>query len=155
MKLGDFLSKGEKTSLKLHKGIAVGAVLRISVDFTNPPKEKRLIVVGLHEDNIHFAAVLINSEINFKINFSEDMIACQYEIKKANKEYLTHDSFVDCTELFKIDLSTIKKKIEGNPNLVIGHVEKEDLNGIIQTIIDSKTIKGKIKKRSGIFNYEF
>ena len=155
MRLGDFLPNERKKSLKLPKGIAVGTVLRAFVNFTTPPKEKRFIVVGFHEDEIHLASVLINSDINFNINFGTEMIACQYEIKKGDREYLEHDSFVDCSELHNIDLSEINSKIDKDPDMVIGHVEKEDLDGIMKTIQSSKTIKGKIKKKCGVYDYKF
>jgi len=45
VKLGDFFSKKEKKYLLLPKGLVIGTVIRAFVDFTNPPKEKRFIVV--------------------------------------------------------------------------------------------------------------
>lgn len=49
-----------------NNNLKVGAVLRIPVSFTTPPKVKRLVIVGF----IALASVLINSEINPK-NFQQ------------------------------------------------------------------------------------
>lgn len=49
----------------------------------------------------------------------------------------------------------MNSKIDTNPEIVVGHVEKLDLDIIMRTINGSKLIKGKIKRKCGIFNYQF
>ncbi len=154
MSLGDYLSKEEKKSLLLPEGIIVGTVLRAFVPSTHPPKEKRFVVVGFKDDEIHLAAVLINSKINFKVNFNDELIAHQIPLNLQGREYLTHDSYVDCSEIFSINIQAVNEKIEDGPESVIkGHMSKNDLHRVINTLVNSDLIKGKLKKKFGLFDY--
>lgn len=155
MKLGEYFSKKEKKALLLPEGIIVGTVIRAFVHFTNPPKEKRFIVVGFHEDKINLSSVLINSEINLNVNYTQELAYEHLFFKQIEREYLSHDSYIDCSEIHSIDISDINKKIDENPSIIIGQVSKSDLDRIMKQIIDSEVVKGKIKRRCGIFDYKF
>jgi hypothetical protein len=155
VKLGDYFSKKEKTSLILPKGIIIGTVIRAHVDFTNPPKIKRFIVIGFNDDNITLASVLINSELNLNVNYNKELQAHQIPLDSEGKEYLLNDSFVDCSEIHNIEKQIIEDSLKKNPEIAIGSVEKNDIDNIIRTIIESDIIKGKYKRKCGLFNYKF
>lgn len=120
-----------------------------------PPKEKRFIVVGFHEDQIHLTSVLINTEINFRVNCTPELASQHMEFKCDQRPYLTHDSFIDCSEIHSLDKNALIKKIDEKPEIIIGKVAKTDMDSIILQIINSDVIKGKTKKRCGIFDYKF
>lgn len=154
MKFEDFLPKEDKKSLLLPKGIVLGMVIRAFVNFTNPPKEKRFIVVGFHQDKLNMASVLINSEINFKVNYSPELANQHLLFVSEGRTYLTKDSYIDCSEIHTIDLEEINQKINDKPEIIIGSVEKSDLDEIMKMLANSPVIKGKIKKRCGIYDYK-
>ncbi|WP_052503478.1 hypothetical protein [Lacinutrix sp. Hel_I_90] len=155
MRLGDYFSKKEKKSLLLPEGIVLGTVLRAFVDFTNPPKIKRFIVIGFNEDNITLASVLINSELNLNVNYNSELQSHQIPLECEGKEYLLTDSYVDCSEIHNIEKQTIEESLQKDPHTAIGKVEKKELNTIIRTIINSEVVKGKYKRKCGLFDYKF
>lgn len=55
----------------------IGAVLRMMVIDTNPPKIKRFIIVGESDDSLTLASVYINTELNIKVNYNMDL-RCQH-----------------------------------------------------------------------------
>lgn len=46
------------------RDLKIGSVIRVYVQDTIPPKEKRFILVGQSYDKLIFATIFINSEIN-------------------------------------------------------------------------------------------
>ena len=111
-------------------GLNVGTVIRAYVGFTTPPKVKRFIVVGLHDNGTQASIVLINSEVHGTL---------------FNSDYLKDNHVVDITD--------IKEKIISDPTIVIGSVDKDDLADVIRTIKGSILIKPRIKSTYGINNY--
>jgi len=155
VKLGDFFSKKEKKYLLLPKGLVIGTVIRAFVDFTNPPKEKRFIVVGFYDDKVNLAVVLVNTDVNTLVNFNQLLQSHHIKLESKGREYLTHDSYVDCTELHKMEIQPIEDSINAKPEICIGSLNKEDLDLIMKKLIDSDFIKGKYKKKCGFFDYKF
>ena len=101
--LGDFLPQEIKEQLA-KSNFKIGTVLKYHVDFTNPPKEKRLIVVGVDSEKVLFAAVLINTEVNPNIFRSPQMKDLHLYLDSNGREYLSHPSHVDCSNIFEQDI---------------------------------------------------
>lgn len=155
MSLGGHLSNKDKKSLFLPNGVVIGTVIRAFVTVTNPPKEKRFIVVGFHENKIDLASVLINTDINPTFNYNSELVLHHLLFESQNREYLDYDSYVDCSDIKHLNREEINRKINKNPSIVIGHVQKQDMDKIMLQILHSRIIKGKVKRRCGIFDYEF
>ena len=62
----DFLPEETRAQIAADN-FKIGAVLKYHMPFTNPPKEKIAVVVGLDTHKVLFAVVLINSAINLNI----------------------------------------------------------------------------------------
>jgi hypothetical protein len=73
----------------------IGAVLKYHVDSTNPPKYKRLIIIGFDNQKVFLASVFINSEINPNIFKSPQARNQHLELDANNRDYLDKTSFVD------------------------------------------------------------
>lgn len=151
MNFGDCFSDSFREDYA-QRNLKVGTVLKLKVFDTYPPKEKRFIIVGKDEEEIHLAAVYINSEINRVCNFSQELIDLQLYLKANDREYLDHDSYVDCARLYIKEKNLIHQSILHSPATIIGQVSETDLFSIRTKIIKAKTIKGKIKKKFGIFD---
>lgn len=98
MSLGDKFSIDIKTD-HARRGTQIGAVLRLFVEDTDPPKVKYFIVVGLTQDGISLASVYINSEVNMIMNYSLELRALHLPLSTDDCNLLDHDSFVDCSRL--------------------------------------------------------
>lgn len=130
--------------------IQMGCVIRCFITQTKPPKEKRFIVLGKDTDNNYIGIVLINSNLNFKVMNNQELWNLQYPIKGKDNDYLEWDSFVDCSQLIKLEYEYVKNKIIEKPNAVLGNVKKTDLDIIITLIKSSSNISPVELKNIGL-----
>jgi len=98
--------------------------------------QKFLIVAGVSEDKILVCSVMINSQINQYIMKRPKMLACQVELRCADYDFLSHDSYANCaqpikakSELFLVD--DLK---------YCGLLNNADLSQIQQNIINSGSL---------------
>ena len=150
MDLSDYLPDDFKKDFA-SRNLKIGSVLRLRVKDTTPPKIKRFIVIGKTIDGLSLASVYINSKINLKVNWSIEMQNLQIPLKGNDNDFLDNDSFVDCSKLIFRDTNEISAIIQNNPQAAKGELKKKDLELILETLRNSITIKGKYKKRYGLF----
>jgi hypothetical protein len=102
-------------------------------------RTKMFIVLGKDEDGNYICGVVINSEIKTRNPES------QYPLHPHLHTFLKHNSFVNCDNLLCITIKRISnfKKI--------GKIVISDMELIRKTVIDSKVIKGKLKKKYNLF----
>ena len=150
MSLGDFFPEKDRREFAARK-VSVGTVLKLKVFDTNPPKEKRFIVIGTTLDGLVLATIYINTTINPVINFSSELQALHIPLEKQGRKFLDHDSYVDCSKIVPRERSEIETAIQNRPDVVIGTLSTVDLQLIRKTIISAPTIKGKHKKKFGFF----
>jgi len=131
--------------------LKIGAVVLTYVFDTNPPKEKRLIVVGESYDHVSVATIYINSELNIKVFPSEELQKLNPAFAAEGRNYLTHDSHVDCSSLHQFKKDFLTKIIANDPNRMLGNVSEGDLKQIRDLIKSAKTIKPGLKKTYGLF----
>ncbi len=154
MALGDYLSDKAKSILKPSPNtLKKGSVLRAFVQDTNPPKIKIFIVVGFDETYTFLATVFVNTEINLNINFSAELQSLHVLLEAEGRDFLTHDSYVDCSDILPKEVQEIQHAMKNKPEIVIGEISEEDLKIIIDTILRSPKIRGKHKKRYGFFDH--
>jgi len=133
------------------RNLEVGSVLKLYVKDTTPPKEKRFIIVGEKIDGLCLATVYINSDINEKINYTPELKELHLPFQARGRAYLDHDSFVDCSEFVIRERNEIEFAIKNRPGVVIGKLCDMDLATVKNKIINSPKIKGKDKKRYGLY----
>ncbi|MDR0658690.1 MAG: hypothetical protein LBG18_07145 [Mediterranea sp.] len=104
-----------------------------------PSRKKMLIVLGQDTEGNYICGVVINSEIKNRNPES------QYPLYPRLYTFLKHNSFVNCDNLLCVS-------IERACNFVkIGQIAIVDLGFIRKTVVASKVIKGKLKKKYGLF----
>lgn len=118
---------------------------------TTPSKNKFMVVVGIHENELHLATVYINSNINLKA-LPIEMQALNILIKKKDYPFLSHDSYVDCSKITLRNIEELNALFTTNDISIHGTLNKQDLGQIILNLISNRTIKGKDKRRLGFFN---
>ncbi len=150
MSLGDRFSQSSREE-HAKRGLQVGSVLKLRVVDTHPPKEKRFIVVGLTSDGVSLATVYINSDINLIVNYSPELRQLQHYIESDGRDYLDHDSYVDCSQLITRDRAEIHYALMQRPEAFIGLLSENDLQTINGKILSSEKIKGKVKKKFGFY----
>jgi hypothetical protein len=133
------------------RNLKEGCVIKCWVTDTHPPKEKRFIVMGFSYDKIALGTVYINSEINPNIFPSEKLKQLHVPLEAHSRDYLDHDSFVDCSKLYEKNASEIMVIMNENINCHIGEVSLEDYKMLRDKIKGSKNISPDTKKRFGLF----
>ena len=94
-KLGDFFPDEEKSQYA-DRQLKPGQVVFIFSGFTNPPKEKYLVIGHLGEKPLLF---VINSSVHPYIQSRPDMLKCQVLLAASDYGFLDHDSYVDCSQV--------------------------------------------------------
>lgn len=133
------------------RNLKIGSVIRVYVKDTNPPKEKRFILVGQSYDKLIFATIFINSEINPNIFPTQELRDLNIELTAADRSYLDHDSYADCSNISKRNADWLLAVINNDPKNVIGEVSEADLKEIKVRIKSARTITPSIKKTFGLF----
>lgn len=133
------------------RNIKIGTVIKVFVTDTHPPKEKRLILVGISYDKLLFASVFINSEVNTNVFNSQELLALNLVLEAKDREYLDHNSHVDCSEIKKRDAKWLYQLVLEKPERVLGEVSEIDLQQIKLRIKSAKTISPATKKTFGLY----
>lgn len=133
------------------RNLKIGSVIRIMVKDTNPPKEKRFILVGQSFDKLFFATIFINSEINPNVFPTLELRDLNLELLADGRSYLNHDSFADCSNIYQRNAEWLFNIIGNDPRKVIGEVSEDDLKQIRTKIKSARTIAPAVKKTFGLF----
>lgn len=131
--------------------VSIGMVLKLHVIDTIPPKVKRFIIVGITDDEVSFATIYINSEINEYVNWSEELKALHICFESKGRNYLDHTSYIDCSKLVIKDCLEIENIVKNRPKSVIGQLSFDDFSIVKTMIISANTIKGKHKNKFGFY----
>lgn len=73
-------------------------------------------------------------------------------ILKSGHEFLKHDSFVDCSQIQFREKQEIINALKKDANVLVGKFTSEMINSLLSALKYAPTIKGKVKKRIGLFD---
>lgn len=105
-------------------------------------KTKMLVILGEDDAGNLVCGVVINSKINQRNEES------QYPIKCEVYSFLHHNSFVNCDNLITLEQSRLSSFG------CIGCLNADDLELVRKTVVASRVIKGKLKKKFNLFSSE-
>jgi len=131
--------------------LVIGTVILTYVLDTTPPKEKRLIVVGESYDHISVVTVYINSKLNINVFPTKELQDLNPEFIKEGRDYLDHNSHVDCSSLHVLKKDFLAGIISASPERILGNVSEDDMKEIRSLIKSARTIKPSLKKTYGLF----
>lgn len=149
MKLGDFFPNDFQET-RFNDKIALGSVIKYFVEDTNPPKYKRMIVIGNSDDKVTVATIYLNSELNLNIFRSRRMQDLQIPLEKEGRAYLEHDSYVDCSVLRVKQVHKLKATFDDSKLESLGIVSDDDLELLKSILLRADTISLKDKKAFGL-----
>ncbi|MDD4968943.1 MAG: hypothetical protein PHT07_05900 [Paludibacter sp.] len=134
MTINDNLNKNDKDRL-FKLSFIKGAVFINK--FENIDHPKFFIIVGLSKDKIFTCSVYINSNIPKAIMKRQALLDLQVPVKGTKYSFLNHDSFVCCSTPLLIETVTIQKWIASKTCFFKGQLDKEDLENVTTTMIQS------------------
>ena len=81
--LGNFFSNDFRKNFA-HRNIAKGSVIKCFVRNTNPPKEKRFVILGENIEGKLVGVVFINTNINWKVINTIELAQLQLFVRAEN-----------------------------------------------------------------------
>lgn len=148
--LGDFFPKANRER-HCDSLIKAGAVFRMSVPHTNPPKIKRFAVIGVSDDRASVGILFINSEINPALFPSTYLKSLHFPLPSEDRPYIEHDSFLDCSQLYEMDFQILKEHCVADVGVHIGETADTDFEKIKNLAASATTIETKKKRKYGFF----
>ena len=130
----------------LEELIVPGRVLRLFCSFTDPPKEKFVVVVATNPCYLGF---LINSRATdlqkSKKHLSDELVSVS---KVDGYDFLTNPqpSVLDCTFAADLDLDETVAQLTQNPSRTLGLITDATRKQIINVMEKSMTLEGGIAK---------
>lgn len=115
-----------------------GKILHLHCLFTNPPKNKFLVLLG--KNSIEFYFFVINSGINNFISSKDHLKECQVMIDKKNHPFLVHDSYVDCSKTYPIGIDSVKDQIVTDSDPIKASISADVKGSILEAVRRSKTL---------------
>lgn len=97
--------------------IKIGDVFRIAMNKANgvvpkpgdTSRDKYFVVLGFDDEGNVYGGVIFNSFIN--MNLPPFVQAMQYPVKGKDYEFLSHDSYIDCSSIKTVKKSKLLKSI--------------------------------------------
>lgn len=125
--------------------LTAGRVLYLRCGFTNPRKEK-YVVVAATEDPL--LLLLVNSDVPEFINARPDLRDCQVTIKVEEHTFLKYDSFLDCTETFdSMTREEILGQLAADMSRIKGELSAAARRAAAEAIRRARTLSTAHKRR--------
>lgn len=130
--------------------IRPGAVFRIMATSTTPPKIKRIVVLGVNQGQALVGHLFINSKINLHVLHSDELRNLQIFLDSGTRDYLDHDSFLDCSDLRTLSIDDIKAFYQKERGVLLGYLSEEDLANAVSKTASARTVNNKLKRLFGL-----
>ena len=130
----------------LEELIVPGRVLRLFCSFTDPPKEKFVVIVATNPFCLGF---LINSNPTKLQESKRHLLDDLIRVSKADGyDFLTNPqpSVLDCTYAADFDLDEIVAQLTQDPARLLGLITEATRKRIIEIMKESMTLEGGIAK---------
>ena len=141
-KLGDYFSSEEKTNF-ISNNLRPGKIIYIYCDFTNPRKNKYLVIVS---NSTYPFLFVINSKITEFVQYNNSLLKCYVKLNCANYEFLLHDSYINCFQVFHMDKDEIVSQIILDMDRIKGELSLEDKEKVIEAVSLADTLAPRDKR---------
>jgi len=142
LSLGDAFPSSFKDSFSNRK-LKPGAVFRLHVPHTTPPKIKRFVVLGIDANKIELAFIFINS--NPAPNPALRSLQLRLPVGKC--PFLDHDSYLDCSQVYEWELQTVKNQLMNSLDVHIGELNSGILKNACNAVASAKTVAKRLKNK--------
>lgn len=133
----------------LENSIKRGTILHSTI-FENIDHGKFFVVMGITEEYIA-GFFFINSNIHQSLLNKPEQFALQYLLKQDDYKFLKYDSFLCATDILKKERKEIAKSITDGKTSIIGNLNKEHLEEVLDMVRNSK-IFSNIDKMKFFYN---
>jgi len=149
--LGDSFPKEHLETL-FDQSLKEGAVFRLHVPHTSPPKIKIFVVIGINKSINSLAFLFINSKINPKVVKSQHLQDLQFPVEASGRDYIGSDSYLDCSRLYEWSIESLKGNYISNTGIYLDQLSDVDLAKAKQLATSARTIERRLKRRYELLN---
>lgn len=148
MSLGDLFPDHLKKEFA-DRNIDLGNTLLIKVEDFKLNYDKYLVIVGLDNQNIEAACVVINSDINQNIAPTTYLQNLHLLVELIKHPFLQRDSYLNCSELKEYPKQDLINFLIANPERLVGNIDIDLLTNAYKTIKRASTIPQYLKNKYG------
>jgi len=135
--VGDYFSAAEKQE-HIDTELRSGRILYLYCQFTDPPKDKFLLLACRSDPPLLF---MINSEIRGFIRRRPDLLSSQVRLKASVYNFLSHDSFMDCSEVInRFGEEAIINQILSDVGRIKGKISRAMKREVVAVVKKARTI---------------
>jgi hypothetical protein len=128
--------------------IQQGDIIIAQVDEISEDHDKFFIIAAISASRNQVALVFINTRINVKVFPSPELQALHHKVLQSNYDFLTHDSWVDCSNITEMDYAEVDEFVTQNPQCHKGLIKNKDLRPIMALLGSSNNNITPKKKRT-------
>lgn len=103
--------------------------------------------MAISGDKAYAGYLFLNSQINPNVFPTARLRAFHLPLEAAGREYLDHDSYLDCSDIKDMDLNRLKEIIFRDPSQHIGKLNEIDLETAKEKLKNAPTISKKQKEK--------
>jgi len=127
----------------IRENILPWQLFRLFCQFTTPPKNKHLLLVGIYP---HPLLLMVNSKIHPYIKSRAYLKSSQVSLNASQHYFLAHDSYIDCREVYTaLTLNDIVTQVETDRQRIRGFVNEETQEQVIAAIKASQVLEKQYK----------
>lgn len=93
-----------------------------------------------------FSFFVINSGINSFISRKDYLKECQIMMDKKNHPFLDHDSYLDCSKIYQIEIDSVKDQLVADSDPIKMSISADVKKSILDAVRKSKTLTPKEKE---------
>lgn len=143
-RIGDFLPEKDRRESAARQ-LTAGRVLYLNCDFTNPPKDKYVVVAAPEDPPV---LLIVNSKIAEFIKATPDLRKCQVTLQATDHSFLNHDSHLDCSKAFdSMSREEIIKQLAADFSRIKGELTVAARGQVLEVVRGAKTISDAHRRR--------
>jgi len=127
-----------------------GTILRLFLNIVNPPKIKWFVVLSEISTSDSLLMTIINTEVNRKVNPTEELETLHLPLRKAEYPTLDHDCNLDCARAYELPLTQTAFDAVSGKETVKGTLSNHHLELAIKMLKSSPIIEKKLLKKYGL-----
>lgn len=124
----------------MKRHLTPGRVLYVSCEFTNPRKNKYLVLL-CPDTQPRPLLFVINSRISEYLRKRPHLLQCQVPISTKDYDWLHHDSYIDCSQVIEeVELASITSQMIEDVSRIKGELNSSTCCHILAVLQNAKTI---------------
>ena len=142
MKLGEKFPPEDRLAF-VRQSLVPGTILHLSCSFTNPPKDKFVILVVVNPEPVVF---MVNSEISRWLQDRPALRDCQVTLHQHDHAFLNYNSYIDCTNAVRqFTTQDLERQLVQDLGKIKGKITQQEREAVLYSVQNCRTIESNLK----------